>query len=61
MLAFEIGYGRFVMGFSWERIGSDFNLLEGGLLPIGRLVLTLAPLIPKKATEIFHSAALRSE
>jgi hypothetical protein len=48
MLGFEIGFGRFVMGCSWERIGSDYNLLHGGLLPIGMLVLTVAPLIAAK-------------
>lgn len=43
-LSFEIGMGR-LMGFSWSRIASDFNLAEGGLLPIGMVVLTLSPLI----------------
>jgi hypothetical protein len=52
MLAFEIGIGRFVMGYSWARIGSDFNLLEGGLLPIGMLVLALAPLIAAKVRRL---------
>jgi hypothetical protein len=52
MLAYEIGLGRFVMGYSWGRIGSDFNLLEGGLLPVGMLVLTLAPLIAAKARRL---------
>jgi hypothetical protein len=48
MLGFEIGFGRFVMGYSWERVGSDYNLLQGGLLPIGMLVLAAAPLIAAK-------------
>jgi hypothetical protein len=52
MLAFEIGFGRFVMGCSWERIGQDFNLLQGGLLPIGLLVLTLAPLVAAKVRRL---------
>src|SRR5215217_2270042 len=35
MILFEIGAGRFVAGFSWARIWSDFNLAAGGLLPLG--------------------------
>jgi hypothetical protein len=48
MAGFEIAVGRFVFGYSWERLGSDYNLLEGGLLPIGMLVLALSPLIAAK-------------
>jgi hypothetical protein len=48
MLGFEIGFGRFVMGYSWERIGSDYNIFDGGLLPIGMVVLAAAPLIAAK-------------
>jgi apolipoprotein N-acyltransferase len=44
-VSFEIMLGRFVTGLSWERIASDYNLLHGGLMPIGLLVLTVSPLI----------------
>jgi hypothetical protein len=44
-LAFEFGLGRLVLDYSWARIGAEYNLLEGGLMPIGILVLTLSPLI----------------
>jgi hypothetical protein len=47
-LAFEILFGRFVMGASWERLGSDYNVPEGGLLPLGLAVLVLSPLIAGK-------------
>jgi hypothetical protein len=47
-VGFEIVLGRFVMGLSWERIASDYNLLQGGLMPLGLLVLTLSPLIAAK-------------
>lgn len=47
-VGFEIILGRFVMGLSWERIASDYNLLQGGLMPLGLLVLTLSPLIAAK-------------
>ena len=44
-LTFEILFGRFVVGASWEQIAADYNVLEGGLLPFGMLVLLLSPLI----------------
>jgi hypothetical protein len=43
-VAFEIGLGR-MMGYSWKRLGSDYNLLEGGLLPIGFVIMATSPLI----------------
>src|SRR6188474_1385773 len=42
--AFEVGVGRLV-GYSWQRIFSDFNLARGGLLAIGLLVMGVAPRI----------------
>ncbi len=50
-VAFEISLGRFVMQFSWERIFSDYNVINGGLLPFGLLLLMLAPLITAKLKE----------
>ena len=47
-LAFEILFGRMVMGLSWERLAADYNVLEGGLLPLGLLVLLLSPVIAGK-------------
>ena len=47
-LAFEILFGRFVMGASWERLAADYNVLEGGLLPFGMAILLLSPLIAGK-------------
>ena len=47
-LAFEIFFGRFVMGASWERLASDYNVLQGGLLPLGMVVVLLSPLIAAK-------------
>jgi len=43
-LGFEIGVGR-LLGASWERILSDFNLLRGGLLGIGLLIMAFSPRI----------------
>jgi hypothetical protein len=47
-VAFEFLFGRFVMGLSWDRLGSDYNLLNGGLMPIGLLLLFISPLIGAK-------------
>ena len=47
-LAFEVAFGRFVVGASWERLAADYNVLEGGLLPFGMLILMLSPLIAAK-------------
>jgi hypothetical protein len=52
MLGFEISFGRFILGFSWERIASDYNLLEGGFLSLGMLVLAAAPLIAAKTRQL---------
>lgn len=47
-LAFEVVFGRYVVGASWERLAADYNVLEGGLLPFGLLVLLLSPLVAGK-------------
>ncbi|NOT46826.1 MAG: hypothetical protein HOP17_03625 [Acidobacteria bacterium] len=40
----EIVLGRMVMNLSWERIASDYDLVSGGLMPLGLLVMLLSPL-----------------
>ncbi len=47
-LAFEIAFGRIVVGASWERLAADYDVPEGGLPPFGMLVLMLSPLIAGK-------------
>jgi hypothetical protein len=44
-VAFEVLFGRFVVGLSWERIASDYNVLNGGLMPLGLLFLFFSPMI----------------
>jgi hypothetical protein len=44
-VAFELSFGYFVFGRSWEGLASDYNLLRGGLLPIGLAALLFAPVI----------------
>lgn len=47
-VAFEVLFGRFLVGLSWERIASDYNVLNGGLMPLGLLMLFFSPLIAAK-------------
>ena len=47
-LAFELGLGHYVAGRTWANLAADFKLWEGGLLPLGLLVLTAAPWIALK-------------
>jgi hypothetical protein len=47
-LMYEISLGRFVFGFSWKKILSDYDISKGGLLPFGLIILTLSPLIAYK-------------
>lgn len=51
-LAFEIAFGRYVVHAPWARIASDYDLLRGGLLPIGLVVLTMAPLIAARVRHV---------
>lgn len=44
-ILFEVSLGHFVLGLSWERLASDYDISRGGLLPFGLIFLTLSPLI----------------
>lgn len=44
-LLFEVSLGRLVLGLSWERLASDYDISRGGLLPFGLIFLMLLPLI----------------
>lgn len=41
-LLFEVGLGRF-MGLGWDRLLADYDLLHGGLMPLGLLAMALTP------------------
>ncbi|MHB8971607.1 MAG: hypothetical protein ACYC3X_18580 [Pirellulaceae bacterium] len=47
-LAFEFLFGHFVVGASWERLASDYNVLQGGLLAFGMVFLAFSPWIAGK-------------
>jgi len=51
-LAFELAFGRYVVQAPWSRIAEDYNLAHGGLLPLGLLVLALAPLIAARCRRV---------
>ena len=42
-VAFEFGFGHFVAGHSWSRLGQDYNLLAGRLWVLILLWLAVAP------------------
>mgnify|MGYP001139048550 CR=1 FL=1 len=54
-LAFEILFGRFAVGASWDRLAADDNVLEGGFLPFGMLILLLSPLLAGKVRGVRQS------
>jgi len=55
-VAFEVSFGRIVLGSSWTRIRADHVPRQGGLLPLGLAARANSPLI---AARIRH--ALRPE
>ena len=44
-VAFELAFGRWAMGLPWKRLGEDFDLRRGGLLPIGLVLMLVSPLL----------------
>jgi hypothetical protein len=57
-LMFEVGLGRLILGYSWERVLADYNLSQGGLMGFGLIILTVAPLL---ATTLRHRLANRRQ
>jgi hypothetical protein len=47
-LAFDLSLARYVFGRTWESLAAEFNILEGGLFPIGLAILTVSPLIASR-------------
>jgi hypothetical protein len=56
-VAFEVGLGRFVFGYSWAQIAADYDLVQGRLMSVGLVLLVSAPLI---ATKIWDALSDRS-
>jgi hypothetical protein len=51
-VVFEVGLGRLALGYSWAQIAADYNLLKGRLMPLGLVLLVLAPLIATKIRDV---------
>ena len=51
-LGFEIALGRFAFGYSWAQIAADYDLRQGGLMPIGFGWLIFAPFIAEKLQKV---------
>ena len=51
-LLFEMCLGRFILGLSWERLLSDYDIRHGGLMPFGVVALMLAPLMAAKLRDV---------
>jgi len=47
-VGFEILLGRLMLDISWERIASDYNLFQGGLMLLGLVVMLLVPITMAK-------------
>jgi hypothetical protein len=57
---FEIALGR-LLGLGWGRMLEDYNLAKGGLMPLGLVILTLAPMIAATIeAKRSHRAAARA-
>jgi hypothetical protein len=44
-LGFEVGLGRFILGYPWSRLAADYDITHGGLMMFGLLLLVFAPSI----------------
>lgn len=44
-IAFELLIGRFVFGFSWQRIAAEYDITSGSLMPLGLVFLVFCPLL----------------
>lgn len=51
-VGFEISLGVLVFNMSWQRIAEDYKLWQGGLMPIGLLLMLFTPLAAAKARKV---------
>jgi hypothetical protein len=51
-VVFEIALGRLIMNLDWSRIAADYDLRQGGLMPLGLLFMLLAPNIAARLRKI---------
>ena len=46
-LFFEVAAGR-LLGLSWSRIGADYDIAQGGLMPVGLVAMGFSPLLARR-------------
>jgi hypothetical protein len=51
-IVFELYLGHVILGYSWDHLASDYNIVKGGLLPIGLLCMMLSPFAAAKSRKI---------
>lgn len=51
-LLFEFSLGLFVLGYSWQRMWEDYNLLRGGLMGLGIVWLIFVPQLAAKLRKV---------
>lgn len=51
-VAFELILGRLILGLTWDRLLSDYDLTQGGLMIFGLVFLLFAPLLAARARGI---------
>ncbi len=49
-IAFEFALGMLVLGMSYERLLADYDIANGGLMPIGLAILLFTPLFAYRVT-----------
>jgi len=52
-VAFEFGFGRYVMGKPWSALLADYNILKGRLWPLVLITTTLAPVAAARLRALF--------
>lgn len=44
-IAFELGFGHFIAGHSWEKLLADYNILQGRVWSLFLMWITILPLV----------------
>ncbi len=60
-VAFEFPFGHYAMGRSWESIEAEYDILHGGLMPLGLLAFGASPWIASKLSERAAKSRLRAQ
>ena len=55
---FEAVVARQVMKIAWDKFLQEYNIFEGGMMPIGLLLLALAPLIVDKIRSEYSNLSI---